>query len=100
MANDLRLQALGPTDGLCDTWHMRMHIELDDALVKQVDELAGPRGRSGFVRAAIERAVQQELRWSRLESAAGAIAAQGHEWDADPAGWVRKQRRADPRRVG
>ncbi len=23
-----------------------------------------------------------------------------HEWDVDPAGWVRQQRRADPRRGG
>jgi len=79
---------------------MRMHIELEDDLVRQVDELAGPRGRSAFVRAAIERAVRQEQRWSAIESAAGAIRAEGHDWDADPASWVREQRRADPRRAG
>lgn len=79
---------------------MRMHIELDDDLVARVDELAGPRGRSGFVRAAVEAAVRQELRWTELERAAGSIEDQGHDWDADPAAWVREQRRADPRRVG
>lgn len=79
---------------------MRMHIELDDELVAQVDELAGPRGRSGFVRAAIERAVRMDLRWADIEAAAGAIEARGHEWDADPAHWVREQRRADARRAG
>ncbi len=79
---------------------MRMHIELDDALVAHVDELAGPRGRSAFVRRAIERAVRQEVRWSSIESAAGAIGAGGREWDSDPAAWVREQRRADPRRAG
>jgi predicted transcriptional regulator len=79
---------------------MRMHIELDDRLVEQVDQLAGPRGRSAFVRAAIEQAVRQEQRWRKLEAAAGAISDQGHDWDADPADWVRGQRHADPRRAG
>lgn len=79
---------------------MRMHIELDEDLVAKVDALAGPRGRSTFVRRAVEDAVEQELRWARLESAAGAIADSGHEWDADPASWVRHQRRGDARRAG
>lgn len=79
---------------------MRMHIELAAELAAQVDELAGPRGRSAFVRRAIERAVRQELRWSDIESAAGAIEGHGHEWDDDPASWVRKQRRAHARRAG
>jgi metal-responsive CopG/Arc/MetJ family transcriptional regulator len=79
---------------------MRMHIELDDELVAQIDELSGPRGRSAFVRSAIERAIRQELRWSDIEAAAGAIEGQDHEWDPDPAAWVRQQRRADARRAG
>ena len=79
---------------------MRMHLELDDELVAKVDELAGPRGRSAFVRTAIERAVQQELRWSNIRAAAGTIGDHGHEWDGDPAGWVREQRRGDERRAG
>jgi metal-responsive CopG/Arc/MetJ family transcriptional regulator len=79
---------------------MRMHIELDDQLVAQIDELSGPRGRSAFVRSAIERAIRQELRWTDIEAAAGAIENQDHEWDHDPAAWVREQRRADVRRAG
>lgn len=77
-----------------------MHIELDDELVAKVDDLAGHRGRSAFVRSAIERAVDQELRWASLESAAGSLAEQQHDWDADPAAWVREQRHADQRRAG
>ena len=79
---------------------MRMHIELDDALIAQVDKLSGPRGRSAFVRSAIERAVRQELRWSDIEAAAGALENEQHEWDDDAAEWVRQQRRADVRRAG
>jgi Arc/MetJ family transcription regulator len=79
---------------------MRMHIEIDDALIAKVDELAGSRGRSAFVRSAIELAVRQANRWSDLDAAAGSIPDQGHEWDTDPAGWVREQRRADSRRAG
>lgn len=79
---------------------MRMHIELDDQLVEQVDELAGPRGRSAFVREAVERAVDQARRWAALEAAAGSIPDTGHDWDEDPAAWVREQRSSDPRRVG
>jgi Arc/MetJ family transcription regulator len=78
---------------------MRMHIGFDDALVAKVDELAGPRGRSAFVRLAIERAVEQAVRWASLDEAAGAISDEGHDWDADPAAWVREQRRADARRA-
>jgi Arc/MetJ family transcription regulator len=77
-----------------------MHIELDDELVAQIDKLSGPRGRSAFVRSAIEHAIRQELRWADIEAAAGAIANQEHEWDTDPGAWVREQRRADVRHAG
>ena len=79
---------------------MRMHIEVDDELMAKVDQLTGPRGRSTFVRVAIEQAVEQAERWTALDSAAAAIDDVGHDWDADPAGWVRDQRRADRRRAG
>lgn len=79
---------------------MRMHTEMDDILVAQVDELADARGRSAFVRRAIEQAVQLEQRWNALRSSAGAVAGEGHDWDVDPAAWVRDRRRADRRRAG
>jgi predicted transcriptional regulator len=77
-----------------------MHIELDDELVREVDSLAGQRGRSAFVRGALEAAVDRERRRRSLEAAMGSIADSGHDWDDDPAAWVRAQRRTDPRRVG
>jgi Arc/MetJ family transcription regulator len=77
-----------------------MHIEIDDDLVATVDEIAGTRGRGDFVRSAIEQAVREANHRSDLD-AAGSIADHGHEWDADPAGWVRQQRRsAASRRPG
>jgi predicted transcriptional regulator len=77
-----------------------MHIELDDELVARVDDIAGPRGRSAFVRQALETALATEARWRRLKAAAGAISDKGHDWDDDPARWVREQRRGDSRRGG
>jgi Arc/MetJ family transcription regulator len=79
---------------------MRMHIELEDELVARIDEIAGARGRSAFVRKAVESAVAEETRWARLRAAAGAIPDKGHGWDDDPAQWVRDQRRGDLRRGG
>jgi predicted transcriptional regulator len=77
-----------------------MHIELDDAMARELDALTGRRGRSAFVRLAIERAIEQERRWRSLEAAAGSIDDLDHDWDADTANWVREQRRGDSRRVG
>ena len=79
---------------------MRVHIELEDELLAQVDKLAGSRGRSAFVRSAIQTAVRQASRRSHLQAAAGSISDHGHEWDDDPGAWVRQQRQADARRAG
>jgi hypothetical protein len=35
-----------------------------------------------------------------MEAAAGAIANHDHDWDIDPAAWVREQRRAEVHRDG
>ena len=79
---------------------MRVHIELDDALVGEIDQRAGSRNRSEYIRRAIAAALRESARWEMIESAAGAIPASGHDWDEDPAAWVRSQRRDDARRVG
>ncbi len=79
---------------------MRVHIELADELLSEIDRLAGERGRSAFVRSALQTAVRQATRRSHLEAAAGSIPDHGHEWDDDPARWVQQQRHADQRRAG
>jgi predicted transcriptional regulator len=42
--------------------HMRMHINLDDELAEQIDQLAGPRGRSRYIREAIAARVETDRR--------------------------------------
>lgn len=79
---------------------MRLHITVEDALVRDLDERAGPRGRSAFIVAALRQALDSERRWDVIEASLGGIDDSGHEWDSDPAAWVRAERRADQRRVG
>jgi hypothetical protein len=79
---------------------MRVHILLPDEVVRELDRRVGHRRRSAFISHAVERALDDERRWELIESSIGAIADEGHEWDADPAAWVDAQRRADERRVG
>ncbi|HEX6538272.1 MAG TPA: ribbon-helix-helix protein, CopG family [Candidatus Dormibacteraeota bacterium] len=79
---------------------MRLHIEIDDEIVAEIDRRAGPRNRSGFIRQAIATELDETRRWDLLESAAGSVRERGHPWDDDPAQWVRTQRHADRRRLG
>ncbi len=79
---------------------MRLHIVLEHDLVQEIDRRAGVRRRSAFIAELIQRGLEDERRWDDIEAALGALPDTGHEWDDDPAAWVRQQRRADPRRVG
>jgi Arc/MetJ family transcription regulator len=79
---------------------MRVHVHLDDELVRELDRRAGSRGRSAYIAATLRRALDDERRWEQIGEAVGSVEADGHDWEADPAAWVRAQRRADPRRRG
>jgi hypothetical protein len=79
---------------------MRLHITLDDALVRELDRRVGNRRRSAFVARAVEQALEDERRWEHVWAAAGRVADDGHEWDDDPAAWVAVERRRDAARVG
>ncbi len=74
---------------------MRLHITLDDGIVSEIDKRVGPRKRSGFIAGAVKRALDDERRWELIRSAVGSIPDHGHDWDEDPAAWVRAQRRAE-----
>jgi metal-responsive CopG/Arc/MetJ family transcriptional regulator len=79
---------------------MRLHISLDDDVVEELDMRVGRRRRSAFIGETLRRALDDERRWEDIQAGLGALSASDHEWDADPAGWVRTQRRSDPARVG
>ena len=79
---------------------MRVHIALDDELVAELDRRVGPRQRSAFIAALIRRGLDDERRWDDIEAALGSLPDSGHEWDDDPAAWVRRQRHTDGRRTG
>jgi hypothetical protein len=79
---------------------MRLHISLRDELIAELDRRVGARGRSAFIAESIRRSLDDEQRWDEIEAAIASIEDRGHEWDADPAGWVRMQRTGDRRRIG
>jgi Arc/MetJ family transcription regulator len=79
---------------------MRLHITLDDRLVAELDRRAGHGHRSSFIAKTVERALEDERRWEEIEASLGSIEDRGHEWDGDPAAWVRAERRSEARRVG
>ncbi len=79
---------------------MRLHIAMPDHLVAELDRRAGTRRRSAFVCELVRRGLDDERRWDEIEAALGGISDTGHEWDDDPAEWVRRQRRGDGRRSG
>lgn len=52
---------------------MRLHINLDDDLTDKIDELAGPRGRSKYIREAIEAKVDVDQRIATRRRLFGSI---------------------------
>lgn len=79
---------------------MRLHVSLSEKLVAQIDRRIGRRKRSAFIAETLRRALEDQRRWHDVAAALGTIADRGHDWDGDPAEWVRRQRRADTRRLG
>lgn len=78
---------------------MRIHIVLDDDLVAEIDRRTGERKRSEYIARVVRAAVDDEQRWDEIEAGLGALSDTEHDWDADPAAWVRLQR-SDERRAG
>ena len=77
---------------------MRLRIALDDDLVAEIDRRTGPGRRTALIAELVRRGLENERRWDDIEAAL--LPDTGHEWDDDPAAWVRRQRHADPRRAG
>ena len=72
---------------------------LDDDLVAEIDRRAGERKRSEYIAGVVRAAIDNEQRWDEIEAGLGALADTDHDWNADPAAWVRSQR-SDERRAG
>ena len=71
---------------------MRIHVVLDDDLVAEIDRRVGERKRSEYIAGTVRAAIDDGQRWDETETGLGALADTEHDWDADPAGWVRLQR--------
>lgn len=78
---------------------MRLHLHLDDALVAELDDAVGQRQRSAYIGRAVRRLLDEDKRRIALRASLGLIDDFGHEWDDDPAEWVRQQR-SDEKRAG
>ncbi|MEE8457318.1 MAG: hypothetical protein V3S28_04650 [Acidimicrobiia bacterium] len=65
----------------------------------EIDKRSGQRKRSEFIARVVRDALDTEARWDDIEAALGTLEDTVHEWDADPAAWVRDQR-SDARRAG
>jgi len=52
---------------------MRLHINLENDLVKQIDEIAGPRGRSKYIREAIATKLDEDQRLKARRRAFGSL---------------------------
>ena len=82
--------------------NVRTNLLLPDALVAEVDAVAGPRGRSRYVAQAIERQLRRDRWWADVQEAAGTWTAETHpEFATSEAvqAWVREGRAegSDPR---
>jgi hypothetical protein len=69
-----------------------MHINLDDSLVKEIDDLTGPRGRSALIREAVEIEVARRRRRAALERLVGSM-PDFAPWMTPE--WIRQERRRE-----
>lgn len=75
---------------------MRLHITLDEQLVRRLDERVAVGRRSAFIAAAVGSALEHESRWDLIEGAIGSIEHDADRvWGEDASGWVRAERRGD-----
>jgi metal-responsive CopG/Arc/MetJ family transcriptional regulator len=74
----------------------RTNVTLPEELLQEVDELAGPRGRSQFVAEAVKYKVKRERLRKALDAARGAYIGTPSYMTPDEAyRWVRSMREGD-----
>jgi Arc/MetJ-type ribon-helix-helix transcriptional regulator len=74
---------------------MRVEINLDPKLVREIDRLVGKRKRSAFIVETLRRTLDDERRRKALLDAIGSAPEYGADWGMSAAKWVRAQRRAE-----
>jgi predicted transcriptional regulator len=74
----------------------RTNVTLPEELLREVDELAGPRGRSQFVADAVTWKVKRERLRRAIEETRGvAVGKPGHMTPDEAYRWVRSMREED-----
>jgi metal-responsive CopG/Arc/MetJ family transcriptional regulator len=74
----------------------RTNVTIPEELLAQVDELAGPRGRSQFVAEAVEAKVKRERLRKALDEARGSLIGTPSYMGPDEAyRWIRSMREED-----
>jgi metal-responsive CopG/Arc/MetJ family transcriptional regulator len=74
----------------------RTNVTLPEELLRQVDDLAGPRGRSKFVADAVTWKVKRERLRRALDAARGSLVGTASYMTPDEAyRWVRSMREED-----
>lgn len=74
---------------------VRTNLLLPEALVREVDKYAGPRGRSRFVAEALEAKLKRERLREAIRESAGGLTAEDYPYWAtseDVVAWVRARR--------
>jgi hypothetical protein len=80
----------------------RIHFVLPKAIVKEIDELVGPRKRSEFIANTIENQLIRERQLKAIEQTAGILKAEDYpEWSTPEkvSAWVRRSRQIDNDRL-
>lgn len=73
---------------------MRMHITLDNELVDRIDQVAGSRGRSRYIRKAIESQLEEDARVAARRRAFGALPDFAPRMTPE---WIAESRKEDRR---
>ncbi len=71
----------------------RTNLTLPVELMREVDQLAGPRGRSRYVAEAVEQRVKRDRLGEAIRESFGALKGTRHEMSPEQVlAWVREQR--------
>ena len=76
---------------------VRTNVTLPEELLRQIDDVAGPRGRSAYLADAAAQKVKRDLQRRAFEATAGVMAGKRGHMDPDEIlAFVRDLRAGDP----